>query len=139
MRHMNPNSDQVSWVMGFNKNLKSSFYAILFLSLLLMSFLPPSSSHEIQPKAPSSSNVPAHHSQVFYSMNTATFFLNKQDLSNKKRNKMMMRRKKVKNFKTRPFSVMLPKGSVPPSGSSPCHNEYPDSVTLYCDLSTTKP
>ncbi|AEE84028.1 hypothetical protein AtNW77_Chr4g0294271 [Arabidopsis thaliana] len=35
------------------------------------------------------------------------------------------------------FSVMLPKGFVPPSGSSPCHNQNPNSATtLFCDLST---
>lgn len=35
------------------------------------------------------------------------------------------------------FSVMLPKGFVPPSGSSPCHNQNPNSATtLSCDLST---
>nr|GLL30217.1 hypothetical protein MIMGU_mgv11b022189mg [Ipomoea trifida] len=31
----------------------------------------------------------------------------------------------------RAFSAMLPKGFVPPSGSSPCHNTYPNSVTFF--------
>ncbi|ESQ55576.1 hypothetical protein EUTSA_v10027023mg [Eutrema salsugineum] len=54
--------------------------------------------------------------------------------------KMMI--KKSNNGLNRPvrpdiFSVMLPKGFVPPSGSSPCHNQNPNSATtLYCDLST---
>nr|GMD09745.1 Proteasome subunit alpha type-5 [Ipomoea batatas] len=33
----------------------------------------------------------------------------------------------------RAFSAMLPKGFVPPSGSSPCHNTYPNSVTFFCN------
>lgn len=125
--------------MGSNNNLKSFFCALLFLSLLLVSFLPPSSSssHEIQPKA--LSNVPAKY-RMFYLENTETFFLNKQELSNKKRsNKKKMRRKKIKNSGTGPFFAMLPKGFVPPSGSSRCHNDYPESETLYCTLSNTKP
>lgn len=44
------------------------------------------------------------------------------------------KRFKSKNFDTRTFSEMLPKGFVPPSGSSPCHNEYPSSVTFFCHL-----
>ncbi|KAM4101193.1 hypothetical protein ACB094_05G125200 [Castanea mollissima] len=124
--------------MGSNNNLKSFFCALLFFSLLLGSFLPPSSSssssHEIQPKA--RSNVPAQY-RMFYLENTETFFLNKQELSNKKRsNKKKMRRKKIKNSGTGPFFAMLPKGIVPPSGSSRCHNDYPKS---YCTLSNTKP
>ena len=127
--------------MGPNNNLKSFFCALLFLSLLLVSFLPSSSSssssHEIQPKA--LSNVPAKY-RMFYLENTETFFLNKQELSNKKRsNKKKMRRKKIKNSGTGPFSAMLPKGFVPPSGSSRCHNAYPESETLHCTLSNTKP
>ncbi|KAA0052545.1 hypothetical protein E5676_scaffold255G008990 [Cucumis melo var. makuwa] len=41
-----------------------------------------------------------------------------------------------KNDKGSAFSVMLPKGFVPPSGSSPCHNENPQSSSLafYCHL-----
>ncbi|CAN8274644.1 unnamed protein product [Cochlearia groenlandica] len=56
---------------------------------------------------------------------------------------MMTKKKSYSNGFNRPvrpvdiFSVMLPKGFVPPSGSSPCHNQNPNSVnTLYCDLST---
>ncbi|KAG7034719.1 hypothetical protein SDJN02_04449, partial [Cucurbita argyrosperma subsp. argyrosperma] len=41
------------------------------------------------------------------------------------------------NNKGRAFSVMLPKGFVPPSGSSPCHNQSPQSSSpaFYCHLS----
>ena len=43
---------------------------------------------------------------------------------------------KNKNDKGSAFSAMLPKGFVPPSGSSPCHNEDPQSSSLafYCHL-----
>ncbi|XP_010517553.1 PREDICTED: uncharacterized protein LOC104792979 [Camelina sativa] len=53
--------------------------------------------------------------------------------------KMMARKSNGLNRPVRPdtFSVMLPKGFVPPSGSSPCHNQNPNSATtLFCDLST---
>ncbi|KAI4370974.1 hypothetical protein MLD38_019259 [Melastoma candidum] len=38
----------------------------------------------------------------------------------------------------RQFSVMLPKGLVPPSSLSLCHNGYPDSITAHCELSSSK-
>ncbi|XP_010439870.1 PREDICTED: uncharacterized protein LOC104723237 [Camelina sativa] len=53
--------------------------------------------------------------------------------------KMMAKKSNGLNHPIRPdaFSVMLPKGFVPPSGSSPCHNQNPNSATtLFCDLST---
>lgn len=53
--------------------------------------------------------------------------------------KMMAKKSNGLNRPVRPdtFSVMLPKGFVPPSGSSPCHNQNPNSATtLFCDLST---
>ncbi|KAF8021090.1 hypothetical protein BT93_G1499 [Corymbia citriodora subsp. variegata] len=56
-----------------------------------------------------------------------------------KKRKAMKRKLPTNDLRTRPFSVMLPKGFIPPSGSSPCHNDDPnDSVTVYCSLSTTK-
>ncbi|KAG2238907.1 hypothetical protein Bca52824_089767 [Brassica carinata] len=57
-------------------------------------------------------------------------------------NYFKMMTKKNSNGFNRPvrpdtFSAMLPKGFVPPSGSSPCHNQNPNSATtLFCDLST---
>ncbi|CAH8306395.1 unnamed protein product [Eruca vesicaria subsp. sativa] len=57
-------------------------------------------------------------------------------------NYFKMMTKKSSNGFNRPvrpdtFSVMLPKGFVPPSGSSPCHNQNPNSATtVFCDLST---
>ncbi|KAI4312346.1 hypothetical protein MLD38_037163 [Melastoma candidum] len=38
----------------------------------------------------------------------------------------------------RQFSVMLPKGFIPPSDSSLCHNRYPDSTSAYCKLSSAE-
>jgi hypothetical protein len=133
--------------MGFNKNLNYFFVAILTFFLLITSTFPsPSSPHEIQPKAlPAAAiNVAPAEFRVFQLKNTHTFFLDKEeDLMSKKKKRISRRRIPVRkktrnNRKARPFSVMLPKGFVPPSGSSPCHNEYPTSVS-YCELSTTKP
>ncbi|WCJ27388.1 hypothetical protein M5689_009135 [Euphorbia peplus] len=68
--------------------------------------------------------------QVFFIKNAPP-----KPVMNKKKN---MRSKR--NKKARPFFAMLPKGRVPPSGSSNCHNEFPNSKnTLYCALSTQKP
>ncbi|KAK1368923.1 Alpha-mannosidase 3 [Heracleum sosnowskyi] len=61
----------------------------------------------------------------------------------KKKKNMEYRKKKrgsnVINIDTRAFSTMLPKGFVPPSGSSPCHNDFPNSITFFCQLSSQKP
>ncbi|KAL3376880.1 hypothetical protein AABB24_003348 [Solanum stoloniferum] len=57
--------------------------------------------------------------------------------------KMKTRTLKLKNRSSsenwnrkRTYTAMLPKGYVPPSGSSPCHNTYPNSVTFFCHFST---
>ncbi|EXC29365.1 hypothetical protein L484_021673 [Morus notabilis] len=124
---------------------------LLFLLLLLVS-----SSSSLQTKlvktTAGSVDVPAAARtsfQVFYIKNTSPFFLDGQrepiGINKKRRNKtkttMMMRRKNIKNMeRSRPnFSGMLPKGFVPPSGSSPCHNENPNSVVFFCDLGSSKP
>ncbi|XP_059436461.1 uncharacterized protein LOC132169445 [Corylus avellana] len=135
--------------MGFNKNLNNFLAAILFLFLLIITPTSPSPSspHEIQPKAPPAAiHGPPAEFRVFHHKNTNTFFLDKEEELMSKKKRMISRRKIPKRKKmkknrikaARPFSVMLPKGFVPPSGSSPCHNEYPTSVS-YCELSTTKP
>ncbi|KAL2473754.1 hypothetical protein Fot_49530 [Forsythia ovata] len=79
--------------------------------------------------------------QKFDVENSTPFFLNKQGRQNNKEkglNRKKMKKMKIKNFNAKPFLVMLPKGFVPPSGSSPCHNMYPNSVTFFCDLSTER-
>ncbi|XP_021834213.1 uncharacterized protein LOC110774003 [Prunus avium] len=112
-------------------------------SALISSFSSSSSSHEIQHKPPSdASTATAAQYRVFYIKNTTPFPLDKQDQLSKKHRKMRHKQKKRRkktnnNFKSRPFSVMLPKGFVPPSGSSPCHNGYPNSVVFFCDLAPT--
>ncbi|KAF3658629.1 putative agamous-like MADS-box protein AGL62-like [Capsicum annuum] len=63
----------------------------------------------------------------------------------KTKKKMKTRTLNLKNRESSPdnwsskrtYSAMLPKGFVPPSGSSPCHNTYPNSVAFFCQLSTT--
>nr|KYP38751.1 hypothetical protein KK1_039976 [Cajanus cajan] len=104
-----------------------------------------SSTQEIQPQNPSSSTPPTHHYQVFYLKNThssSTSFTKQERFKKRriKRNKNH-RKKMVKNMQqSRSFSAMLPKGFVPPSGSSPCHNDQPNSLSsFHCHLSTTQP
>ncbi|BAT87298.1 hypothetical protein LR48_Vigan09g224500 [Vigna angularis] len=105
---------------------------------------------EIQHRNPSPTITPSQHYQMFYLKNTPhTTPLTKQERLKKRRtrrNKNMMRhRKKIvsKNMHqsrdSQRFSVMLPKGYVPPSGSSPCHNDQPNTVSssFHCHLSTT--
>lgn len=48
------------------------------------------------------------------------------------------RKTRSKKLNSSPFMAMLPKGFVPPSGSSSCHNVYPNSITFFCDLSTER-
>ncbi|XP_034698777.1 uncharacterized protein LOC117924287 [Vitis riparia] len=124
--------------MGLNQTLK--YFCTLVFLVLLFSFFPFSdanstSPHEIQASTPS--NVPTSY-QLFYIKNTPPFSLN-EEINDKKKKKRRRRKKTTKSFRTRPFSAMLPKGFVPPSGSSPCHNDYPNSIAFYCDLSSQKP
>ncbi|GAU49244.1 hypothetical protein TSUD_382760 [Trifolium subterraneum] len=113
----------------------------------------------IKSQNPSSVNTElSHYHQVFYLKNTdhPSMFLNRQERikkmrMNRNKNKNMMkkqskqrkqRKKIVKNMmkSPKPFSVMLPKGFVPPSGSSPCHNDQPNSVnSFHCYLASTEP
>ena len=124
----------------------------LFLLILIThtAYSSPSSNQEIQPQNPSPSTTTstlAHYHQVFYLKNKdPTMFVTRQERAKKRmrinRNKKMkhMRKKKmVKNLhQSRPFSVMLPKGFVPPSGSLPCHNDQPTSMfsSFHCHLAT---
>ncbi|KAK6284076.1 hypothetical protein QQP08_019727 [Theobroma cacao] len=127
-------------MMGFNQTLKHFFALLLILFVfLIVSFACPASCNEMLPKnTPSNQPAPAY--QVLDIKNTTPFFLNKQEFDKKRKRKMSRRKTSKKHFKARPFSVMLPKGSVPPSGSSPCHNDKPDSsVVLFCGLSAAKP
>ncbi|XVF25476.1 hypothetical protein REPUB_Repub13aG0215600 [Reevesia pubescens] len=141
----NPNSlfPWVSIIKPLNHFL--AFLLILF-AFLLISYSFPASCKEIIPKINTddlSNYQPAGSYQVLRIKNIAPFFLSKQEVDKKRKRRMMKRRKinKSNNFKTnRPFSVMLPKGFVPPSGSSPCHNDKPDSDVahaLICGLSAT--
>lgn len=85
--------------------------------------------------------------QVLYINRNTPFFYSKKQTPPQEAAAMAKKTKRkkiiVKNFKTstsKAFSAMLPKGLVPPSGSSPCHNDSPKSVAFYCrHLTTTKP
>ncbi|OMO65673.1 hypothetical protein COLO4_31077 [Corchorus olitorius] len=146
-------------MMGFTFTNRSSkhffaFLLILVAFFLVSSFPSPAScngDHQILPKKntlpnnnPGNQPPAAAAYQVLLVKNTTPFYLNKRSGFDKKRKRKMMKRRKknskIKNFETRPFSVMLPKGFVPPSGSSPCHNDKPDSsVIFFCGLSAAKP
>lgn len=131
------------------------YYQLLFCTFLFLFTVPTSSSSphdqtrpKTQTQTHSSSSSSTAQYQVFYIKNTAPFLLDEQDRHprrlNKKRavigggkrkNKKASTSTTTKKFKNNgPFSVMLPKGFVPPSGSSPCHNGNPNSVVFFCDL-----
>lgn len=121
------------------------FSVLLVIIILLFSVASSSSSSEDQPiPAPAT----ATYYRVYHMKNTTPYFLkNKQAQQwrrNKKKKAMEYYRKKMKgssyiDIDTRAFSTMLPKGFVPPSGSSPCHNDFPNSITFFCQLSSQKP
>ncbi|XVE88374.1 hypothetical protein DITRI_Ditri19aG0064700 [Diplodiscus trichospermus] len=133
--------------MGFNQTL-NHFFAFLLILFSFIFFFSSSSrlalGNEILPKinADPSNYQPAAAYRALRVKNATPFLLNKPEFDKKKR-KMKMKRRKINknNFKaSSPFSVMLPKGFVPPSGSSPCHNDKPDSSVanvLICGLSGT--
>ncbi|KAB2601444.1 hypothetical protein D8674_002449 [Pyrus ussuriensis x Pyrus communis] len=148
--------------MGFcNTQITFNCMICTFLFLLLLLLRTPSFSalssfnststspkpHEIQLQSPPAAvpTAPTPQYRVFYIKNTPPFELDKQEQIKKhrrmrhKKNRNKKRKKTTtkKDFKTRPFSVMLPKGFIPPSGSSPCQNAYPNSVAFFCDLAPT--
>ena len=107
------------------------YYLSISLSLILFFLLISSSSAKPLPlRRP---NLAAHHryrTTLHVGAPTTTFTAKKLQMETNK--------KKKKN-KATAFSAMLPKGFVPPSGSSPCHNENPEFVAFYCHLSATNP
>ncbi|OIT36466.1 hypothetical protein A4A49_55212 [Nicotiana attenuata] len=134
----------------------------LLITLLLSFFLLSSSysSNELHPRnlgSPSENNkAPSPYDHTDHIKNSEPFnFLKKQagegeglhlstkdKRKKKKKARLNLKRKKGNKkseyYSSRSFSAMLPKGFVPPSGNSPCHNTYPNSVTFFCDLSTPK-
>ncbi|XVF87174.1 hypothetical protein PTKIN_Ptkin18bG0097900 [Pterospermum kingtungense] len=128
--------------MGFKHFF--AFALTLFAVLFLFCFWP-ASCNETVPKVrsdPTAANKPVSAYQVLRIKNTTPFFLNKPEevLGKKRKIRKMVKRRKIYKNNFRSFSVMLPKGFVPPSGSSPCHNDKPDSSSadhvLFCRLST---
>ncbi|GMI91651.1 hypothetical protein HRI_002834400 [Hibiscus trionum] len=131
----------------FNQTFNHFFAFLLIFVAFLLSYSPsPASCNEIHPKISTADRQPTAAYQVLHIKNTTPFFLNKPERGFEKKRKWkrkVTKRRKINmdsNFKTRPFTVMLPKGFVPPSGSSPCHNDKPDSAVaqdLICGLSGT--
>ncbi|CAK8578257.1 unnamed protein product [Lathyrus sativus] len=148
-------------------NLTLPFKCFIFFFFLLMISTTPSSSssslssssssssqyssnnnHKIQPQNPSSTSPQiSHYHQVFYLKNanppSRQERIKKRWMNRNKNKKHRKHRKKiVKNMMKSPpraFSVMLPKGFVPPSASSPCHNDQPNSMSFHCHLSSSEP
>ncbi|KAJ8616660.1 hypothetical protein MRB53_036032 [Persea americana] len=112
--------------MGIKGNL--GLWAFLFFCfLLIFSFPSPSLSRPIQGNAPLQAR---NRFDVFKVKNIKPHSMNNEELKKKK---------KIKNMGSRPFEQMLPKGFVPPSGSSSCHNDFPNSIDFYCSQSTKEP
>ena len=95
-------------------------HKILFLaSLLFLSFTIFSLPQPMQEEA-----LAPHHDQS--SKKQAFHITNDHDHGHVKDKRGRYRRPR----KWLPFSQMLPKGHVPPSGSSSCHNDVPDSASV---------
>ncbi|KAM5587688.1 hypothetical protein ABKV19_006230 [Rosa sericea] len=116
-------------------------YFILFFCTFLFFFTFPTSyspSHDDQTHSYSSAATTTAQHQVFYVKNTTPFLLDRQQrrlTKNHKKRAGKRNKNPTKKFKNNgPFSVMLPKGFVPPSGSSPCHNGNPNTVVVFCDI-----
>ncbi|KAL8460921.1 hypothetical protein ACS0TY_032427 [Phlomoides rotata] len=101
--------------------LNSKFLSILMISQLVVVLL---FAHPTL-----SLNAPDH----FQLKKTPPVFLNEKapNLYRIRRKTRMMKNKKLDS---RSFSAMLPRGYVPPSGSSPCHNLFPNSAPFFCEF-----
>ncbi|XP_050367538.1 uncharacterized protein LOC126785903 [Argentina anserina] len=115
-------------------------YFVLFFCTFLFFFTIPisSSSPNDQTHSSYSSAATIAQYQVFQVRNTAPFLLDRQQRrltkNHKERAGSRNKNPTKKSKNSGPFSVMLPKGFVPPSGSSPCHNGNPNDVVVFCDL-----
>lgn len=147
-----PNAPQPSpasnHMMGLDQTSNSPFISLLvFLILFFSTFIFHSSSGSVDseealqypdpPGAAPSQLVSRHRrqqqEQVFHVRKSSPppFLKNRR-----KRTPKRKRRSEDYKMKPGPFAVMLPKGGVPPSGSSSCHNKDPDSVAVFCSLSS---
>ncbi|KAK4271831.1 hypothetical protein QN277_020464 [Acacia crassicarpa] len=123
---------------GVNQTLKclcTTLLIFLFIFLLSSSYSVSSSPQQIQDQNDPSSSVPinptTHHYQVFDLKNNDDPIFQERF---KKKHRKKKKATKKNLMKPRSFSVMLPKGYVPPSRSSPCHNQYPTSMSFHCHL-----
>ncbi|OWM73070.1 uncharacterized protein LOC116205921 [Punica granatum] len=145
--------------MGLHQILKSNPFPslLIFLTLYISTFLLSSSSCSITSNADEALTQPASVASPSRSLlhvdrhrrlrQEQVFHVKKSPppppfLKNK-RSKRAKRKKRSHDddrdrMKAGPFAVMLPKGPVPPSGSSSCHNGIPDSVAALCSLSSGK-
>ncbi|KAM7270641.1 hypothetical protein ACFE04_029855 [Oxalis oulophora] len=143
MAHNNNNNNQMLLFHYF-----FCTFLLIFTSLLLLSSSNTITSHA-RKHLVDAKTLRSHHPLIHYAKNGKPFFMNKQQAAvvvvlkknKKKRVNMVFKTRPIKNvyYKTRPVFAMLPKGLVPPSGSSPCHNDNPNTVPFYCDFSVSKP
>ncbi|KAG8385291.1 hypothetical protein BUALT_Bualt03G0026700 [Buddleja alternifolia] len=135
--------------MGFKMILASIFISIFFLLSLIVSFACPTSllDHDNAPAVSKTTDFQADRFKIKKSSPVLPVFLNSnhqnknddQKSSNLYTKRFMNRKRSMNKFeeasRRTTFAAMLPKGYVPPSGSSPCHNVYPNSVAFFCDFS----
>ncbi|GAB4840616.1 hypothetical protein Ancab_021387 [Ancistrocladus abbreviatus] len=139
-------------------SIKLCTFCLIILLIFSADAARASYSHEAEARSPST--MPPSY-QLMYVKNTRPYVLNHNNnidqqfnmgSRSKKKKKKMVRNLNKKRWKarknavndigdaSRAFSVMLPKGFIPPSGSSSCHHDYPNSVSFYCgDSSANKP
>ncbi|KAK9055960.1 hypothetical protein SSX86_027047 [Deinandra increscens subsp. villosa] len=129
--------------MDFNRVFVHVVFSLIFLLSLAIS----STCYGAPPPSPPPVNKNHKTSSSLFLIS-----YNKKDDNGRRRRRIMftnMKKRryseKMKNHKVefdwddRVFSVMLPKGNVPPSGSSSCHNDYPNSVASLCTFSRYRP
>ncbi|URE20164.1 hypothetical protein MUK42_11355 [Musa troglodytarum] len=125
--------------MGLRHSLGFLTSLLTFLLSLLLFSLPPSSLSTREDDARSPLTPRERYRQDFHVMKPRPWPYPSDD-------ERRMRRRRRGGAKRKPgyadlgattFSAMLPRGFVPPSDSSWCHNGAPDSINIYCDHKST--
>ncbi|KAI3741595.1 hypothetical protein L1987_59269 [Smallanthus sonchifolius] len=127
--------------MGFSRVFVNVFFFLIFILPLAIA------STSAAPPSP-----PPNYAVIKKRKTSSLFFSFSKDDGRRRimfANMKKRRTQKMKNgnknneiefgWDNRVFSAMLPKGNVPPSGSSSCHNDYPNSVASICTFSRHRP
>ncbi|CAL9104869.1 unnamed protein product [Musa textilis] len=145
-----PQTNKLSTIMGLRHSLGFLTSLLTFLLSLLLFSLPPSSLSTREDDARSPLTPRERYRQDFHVMKPRPWpYPSDDDHLIHDSERRRMRRRRGGGAKRKPgyadlgattFSAMLPRGFVPPSDSSWCHNGAPDSINIYCDhKSTTRP